>query len=60
MIIGPPLSPKKGRWPKSEKKRAVRRRQLEAAAEYKKAANRGSFGPASRVRRIDPKTGEEL
>lgn len=59
-IIGVPLSPKKGRWPKSEKKRATRRRALDAATEYKKAINRGSFGPASKVRRIDPKTGEEL
>ena len=60
MIITIPLAPKKGRWPKSKKKRALRRYLLNAATEYKKAANRGSFGPASKVRRIDPKTGEEL
>ena len=59
-VIGIPLSPGKGRWPKSEKKRAMRRYQLTAAAEYKKAISRGSFGAASKVRRIDPATGEEI
>jgi hypothetical protein len=60
-IFGVPLAPKKGRWPKSKKKRALLRYQLKAAGEYKKTLRRwcdGSSGAASPVRRIDPVTGE--
>jgi hypothetical protein len=56
-----PFAPPKGRWPKSERKRAKRRRLLEKEAEYKKAVRHwreGSSGAASPVRRIDPVTGE--
>jgi hypothetical protein len=38
----------------------MRRYQLNAASEYKKAISRGSFGAASKVRRIDPATGEQI
>jgi hypothetical protein len=57
---GPKLSPRKGRWPKDEKKRAIRRRQLEVATQYKKAKKRqdGSSGPASKTRHIDPASEE--
>ena len=57
-IIGIPISPQKSRWPKDERKRALRRAQLEKAGQFKKALNRqlyGSQGAASRVRHIDPK-----
>ena len=60
-IFGVPLAHKKGRWPKSKKKRALLRYQLKAAGEYKKTLRRwrdGSSGAASPVRRIDPVTGE--
>jgi hypothetical protein len=52
------LAPPKGRWPKSKRKRALRKYQLDAAAAAKKAIARkyGSQGPASPVRRIDPAT----
>jgi hypothetical protein len=55
-IIGMRLSPGKGRWPKSEAKRARRQYLLRIAGEYKKAIKRrdGSQGAASRVRHIDP------
>jgi hypothetical protein len=48
---------RKGRWPKSPVKVARKRAQLEAAERYKAAvkARDGSSGPASPVRRIDPK-----
>jgi len=61
-IITPSLSPGKGRWPKSQRKRAVRRYLFEAASEYKRARLRqlGTFGPASPVRRIDPKAGKVI
>jgi hypothetical protein len=60
-IVGE-LGEPKGRWPKSERKRAIRRRNLKAAAEYKKAIERrdGSSGAASPCKRIDPKTGEVI
>jgi hypothetical protein len=60
-IIQPRLSPGKGRWPRNKKnkeKRILHRRYLlNAAKEYKKAANRrayGTLGAASAVRHIDP------
>ena len=61
-IIQPKLSPGKGRWPKSEIKRARRSYLLKAGAEFKKAAIRrdGSHGAASEVRRIDPLTGKVI
>jgi hypothetical protein len=58
-IEGPKLSPGKGRWPKSERKQALRKYRLNAATEYKRAAERrkyGTLGAASPVRRIDPAT----
>jgi hypothetical protein len=51
------LSPGKDRWPKSERKQALRRYQLDAATEYKRASDRrryGTLGAASPVRKIDP------
>lgn len=61
-ITVPKLSPAKGRWPKSERKRALRRYQLEAAEAYKDALRRrdGSSGATSPVKRIDPETGEVI
>ena len=61
-LKGVPLSPSKGRWPKTEKKRALRRYQLDAASNYREAMQRrdGSSGAASPVRRIDPLTGEVI
>jgi hypothetical protein len=55
-----PLAPKKASWPKSQRKRALLRYQLNAADEYKRAMQRrdGSSGAASPVRRIDPVTGK--
>jgi hypothetical protein len=55
------LAPKKGRWPKSKRKQALRRYQLDAAGNYKKAMQRrdGSSGAASEVRHVynrDPAT----
>lgn len=60
VIEGQKLSPGKGKWPKDRRKRAIRKRQLEVAAEYKKAKKRqeGTSGPASKVRRIDPSSEE--
>ena len=57
-FIQPKLSPNKGRWPKSEIKRARRRYLLTAGAAYKEAVRRrqGSQGAASAVRHIDPAT----
>ena len=51
---GVPLAPKKGTWPKSEHKRAMRRYQLDAASNYKKALQRrdGSSGAASPMRHV--------
>jgi hypothetical protein len=48
------LAPRKGRWPKSPRKRALRRYLLEAAGNYKKARQRryGSSGAASAVRHV--------
>jgi hypothetical protein len=57
---GPKLSPGKGRWPKSEAKKALRGYRLSAAGEFKRALNKrlyGTQGAASPVRRIDPATG---
>lgn len=61
-IITPRLGPQKGRWPKNENKRALRRYQLEAAAEYARARKRrdGSQGAASPVRIIDPRQRQHL
>jgi hypothetical protein len=53
------LSPGKGRWPKSPRKQALRRYQLDAATKYKRASERrryGTLGAASPVRKIDPAT----
>jgi hypothetical protein len=61
-IVTPKLSPGKGGWSKSERKRALRRYQLNAAGAYKDAINRrdGSQGAASPVRKIDPVTGKVI
>jgi hypothetical protein len=51
------LSPGKGPWPKSERKQALRRYQLDAAKAAKQASERrryGTLGAASPVRKIDP------
>jgi hypothetical protein len=62
LLKGVPLSPAKGRWPKSERKRALRRYLLDAASNYREAMQRrdGSSGAASPVRKIDPVTGEVI
>lgn len=51
---GPKLSPGKGRWPKSEAKRAFRRYRLAAATEYKEAKLRhlGTHGAANKGRQL--------
>jgi hypothetical protein len=61
-LIGVPLSPGRGRMPKSEIKAERRRQQVAAATEYKKALLRrdGLHRKPSPVRRIDPKTGEVI
>jgi len=49
----------RGRWPRSEARRAARRRLLDAAAEYRRARERrryGTLGTASRGRHVDPAT----
>jgi hypothetical protein len=61
--IQPKLSPGKGRFPKSPKKRAMRRYLLAAGGAYKQAGMReGGFqrsrGAASECRTIDPSSPE--
>ena len=53
---------KKIRISKDPKKAARRRAELKAGGEYKRAlkARDGSQGPASEVRKIDPKTGQVI
>jgi hypothetical protein len=51
------LIPGKGRWPKDPRKRALRKYQLDAAAEYKRANEYyryGTLGAASSGHSIDP------
>ena len=53
------LTPGKGRWTKDPHKRALRKYQLDAAAEYKRASEYyryGTLGAASSGRYIDPAT----
>jgi hypothetical protein len=54
----PKISPGKGRWPKGEKKRAARKRNLSAAASIKTAIERQSgfyrsSGAASPCRQVE-------
>jgi hypothetical protein len=56
--VQPKLSPGKGRFPKSNQKRAMRRYLLEAGGAYKRAVARGaglhrSAGAASECRTVD-------